>query len=282
MLKWVLLAMLSAAPARAAEPWMVLPPTPHLPKADRAASAPVNGVQLWYAVFGSGHGAPVILLHGGLANSDYWGLQVPALARDHLVIVLDSRGHGRSARDATPFSYTLMATDVLALMDILDIPKAAVVGWSDGAITALTLAMRHPDRVDRVFAFAANADPSGVKDVHESPVFSAFIARTGREYAAMNPVPGGFAGFDADIEKMWASQPHFTEADLRAVPVPVWIVDGDHDEAIRRSDTDRLAQQIPGAREMILPGVSHFAFLQDPAMFNDALAAFLAAPATAP
>jgi len=276
MTRWLVTLLLLAAPAAHADtPWLVLPPTPVLPKPDIATTAPIDGINLWYAIFGTGHGAPILLLHGGLANSDYWGNQIPILARTHQVIVIDSRGHGRSSRTTTPISYDAMAADALALMDRLHLKTAAIIGWSDGAITALTLAMQHPDRVARVFAFAANSDPSGVKDVHDSPVFTAFIARAGREYARLNPTPTGYAAFDSDIEKMWASQPHFSDPALRAIRVPVWIVDGDHDEAIKRSDTDHMAATIPQAREMILPGVSHFAFLQDPNMFNTALQAFL-------
>jgi pimeloyl-ACP methyl ester carboxylesterase len=267
--------MLLSGPAAAAEPWLVLPPTPSLPHPDHAGTAPVDGIQQWYAVFGSGHGAPVLLLHGGLASANYWGNQIAALAQTHEVIVIDSRGHGRSTRDVRKLGYDLMAEDAVALLDVLHIPKVAVVGWSDGAITGLDMAMHHPDRILRLFAFAANSDPSGVKDVHDSPVFTAFIARAGAEYARMNPAPASYAAFDSAIEEMWASQPHFTAADLRGISIPVWIADGDHDEAIKRSDTDYLAANIPGAREIILPGVSHFAFLQDPAMFTYALIKFL-------
>jgi pimeloyl-ACP methyl ester carboxylesterase len=275
MIKWLLLALLATSAASAAQPWMTLPPTPTLPHADRAATAPVNGIQLWYAVFGTGHGSPILILHGGLANSDYWGDQVRVLSRTHQVIVIDSRGHGRSARNAVPLSYTLMATDAVALLDELNIQKVAVIGWSDGAITALDMAMHRPERVSRVFAFAANSDPSGVKDVHKSTVFDAFIARAGQEYARLNPTPDGYKAFDSAIETMWATQPHFTDAALRAITLPVWIVDADHDEAIKRTDTDKMAALIPDARELILPGVSHFAFLQDPAMFTYAVGSFL-------
>ena len=261
--------------AAAAPPWLTLPPTPTLPPAVRTGTAPIHGIQLWYAVFG--HGPPVLLLHGGLANSDYWGRLIPILARGHEVIVLDSRGHGRSGRNATPIGYDLMASDAVALLDTLRIRRVAVVGWSDGAITGLSMALHSPDRVSRVFAFGSNADPSGVKDVRDSPVFTAFIARASQEYARLSPTPHGYAAFDRDIEAMWASQPHFTRDILARIQVPVWIVDGDHEEAIRRTDTDFLAMHIPGAREAILPGVSHFAFLQDPAMFAATVQDFLAA-----
>ncbi len=270
--------LVSAGSLRAAEPWQTLPPTPGLPTPDTAGTAPIDGISLWYAIFGRGHPDPVILLHGGLANANYWGNLVPALSRSHEVIVIDSRGHGRSSRNTTPIGYALMADDTVALMDRLHIPRAAIVGWSDGAITGLELAIHHPDRLTGLFAFAANSDPSGVKDVHASPVFSAFIARCATEYAHLNPTPGAYAAFDADIEKMWAREPNMSPATLQSIHARVWIVDADHDEAITRANTDHMATLIPGARELILPGVSHFAFLQDPGMFNFAVQHFLAQP----
>ena len=253
--------------------WERLPPTPTLPKPDRSGTVAVNGIRLWYAMLG--HGDPVILVHGGLANSDYWGLQVPVLARHYQVIVLDSRGHGRSSRTAAPIGYDAMAADVLALMDTLHIGKAALVGWSDGAIIGLDIAIHHPERLTKLFAFAANSDPTGVKDVDKSPVFTAYIDRASREYAKLSPTPTEFKAFLDNISKMWAIEPHFTDAQLRGIKVPTWIVDADHDEAIRRENTDLMAGLIPGAGELILPAVSHFAFLQDPGMFNDALMRFL-------
>jgi pimeloyl-ACP methyl ester carboxylesterase len=78
---------------------------------------------------------------------------------------------------------------------------------------------------------------------------------------------------------MWATEPHFTDDQLRHIEVPTWIVDADRDEAINRENTDHMAAMIPGSGELILPGVSHFAFLQDPVMFNDALLQFLSSDA---
>jgi pimeloyl-ACP methyl ester carboxylesterase len=272
----VLAVFAAGIPAQAEYPWLRLPPTPMLPKPARSGTAPVNGIRLWYAVFG--HGAPVILVHGGLANANYWGLQIPALARRYQVIVLDSRGHGRSTRTDRPITYDLMSSDVLALMDYLHLGKAALVGWSDGAIIGLDIAIHHPERLTRLFAFAANSDPSGVKDVNKSPVFTAYIERAAREYEKLSPTPGQFKAFLANITNMWATQPHFTADQLRHITVPTWIVDGDHDEAIKREDTDHMAALIPGAGELILPEVSHFAFLQDPVQFNQSLLHFLTRP----
>ncbi len=271
----LMLAMLGiAGSAHAQYPWLRLPPTPTLPKPERSGLAPVNGIRLWYAVFG--HGSPVILMHGGLANANYWGLQVRALAPHYEVIVLDSRGHGRSTRTDAPITYDLMASDVLALMDYLHVHKAALAGWSDGAIIGLDIAIHHPERLTKLFAFAANSDPSGVKDVSKSPVFTAFIARASREYRRGRKAKPQFKAFLANIERMWATEPHFTDEQLRHITVPTWIVDADHDEAIKRENTDHMAALIPGAGELILPEVSHFAFIQDPVMFNEALLHFLA------
>jgi hypothetical protein len=105
-----------------AEPrWEMLPETPELPAAGREGEAPVNGIKIWHAVYGSGE--PVLMLHGGLGNSNYWGNQISTLAGSYQVIVMDSRGHGRSTRDVRPYSYDLMATDVVALMDFLKLRK---------------------------------------------------------------------------------------------------------------------------------------------------------------
>jgi pimeloyl-ACP methyl ester carboxylesterase len=192
------------------------------------------------------------------------------------VIVLDSRGHGRTGRVDTPaIGYDLMASDVLALMDYLHIDKAALIGWSDGAIVGLDIAIHNPERLTRLYAFAANSNPAGVKDVNESPVFTAFKQRAAKEYARLSPTPTLFALFEANIEHMWATEPNFTDDQLGQIKVPTWIVDGDHDEAIKRENTDHMAAMIPGAGELILPRVSHFAFLQDPEMFNASLLHFL-------
>jgi pimeloyl-ACP methyl ester carboxylesterase len=275
------LALLLSGPAwaavPAAEPWQTLPPTPPPVAADRSGDMPVDGVSIHYAIVG--HGPPVILLHGGLANSDYWGLQAPALAAHHTVILMDSRGHGRSTRDDRPFGYDLMADDVVGLLDGLGVPRADVVGWSDGAIIGLDLAMRHPAHVRRVVAFAANANTAGVRSGAEwTPVFGAYLARAAHEYAALSPTPQGYGAFADAVGHMWATQPNWSAAQLRRIHAPVLIVDGDHDEAIRRGHTEWLASTIPGARMVLLPRASHFAFLQDPTAFNAAVLRFLDSP----
>jgi pimeloyl-ACP methyl ester carboxylesterase len=268
-----LILFASSATTSAAPQWLTLPATPALPKATESGLAAVNGIKIWFASFGRGE--PVVLLHGGLANANYWGHQVRALQTHYRVIVMDSRGHGRSSRNAQAYGYDLMASDVLALMDHLGIKQAAIVGWSDGAIIGLDIAMHHPDRVSKLFAFAANSDPSGVADIAKSDVFNAYIARAGEEYKRLSPTPGEYKSFVDEITRMWETQPTWTEADLAKIKVPTWIVDADHDEAIKRDNTEFMAAHIPNAGLLIQPNVSHFSFMQDPGQFNDDVLHFL-------
>ena len=265
--------VLASAPVLAEPPWQTLPPTPTLPPAAQSGYAPVNGVRIWYATFGRGE--PVILLHGGLVNSNWWGNQVRELQKHYQVVVMDSRGHGRSTRNAEPFGYDLMASDVIGLMDFLKIPKAALVGWSDGAIIGLDIAMKHPERLTKLFAFAANSDPSGVADISGNPVVTAATARAEKEYEQLSTAPGEFPAFVAQITKMWETQPNWTADDLKKITVPTWIVDGDRDEMIKRENTEFMAAQIPEAGLLLQPGVSHFSVLQDPEQFTADVLHFL-------
>ena len=273
----VVAMLLAADPASSspARPWLTRPAPVALPPAVTDAFVDHDGARIHYAAFGSG--PPVIMLHGGLASMRYWGDQVPALIRAGFrPVLIDSRGHGRSTRDGRPYTYELMASDVLSVMDALKIRRTAIVGWSDVAIIGLVMAMRSPDRVSRVFAFAANMDPSGVKaDVETNPVFAGFEKQAAIDYASISPTPQGFESFKAAINRMWATEPNYKPGDLSRIRVPVTIADGDHDEAIKREHTEYLARSIPGARLVILPGVSHFAMLQDPPLFNKAVLSFL-------
>ena len=275
MIRYLLpILALATASANANERWQVLPPTPNPIYSERKGYAKVNEISIYYAEYG--HGSPVILLHGGLANADYWGNQIKALAPYHTVIVMDSRGHGRSTRNSEPYGYDLMADDVVGVMDFLKVPKADIVGWSDGGILGLDLAIRHPDRVGRIFAFGANTVTSGVKDgVDKNPTFAAYIDRARREYEVYSATPKEYETFVAQIGKMWATEPSWTDAQLKSIGARVLVVDGDHDEAIKREHTEYLAATIPGAGLLILPNTSHFAFLQDPELFNYAILHFL-------
>jgi pimeloyl-ACP methyl ester carboxylesterase len=162
-----------------------------LPTAINQGFVEHDGARIRYATYGSG--APVILLHGGLGHSGNWGYQVPALvASGYRAVLIDSRGHGRSTRDSRPFTYELMASDVLAVMNALQVDKAAVVGWSDGACTALILAMKAAEHVAGVFFFGCNMDPSGTKEIKPSPVLDRCFGRHAKDYAQLSATPDQF------------------------------------------------------------------------------------------
>ena len=264
----------------AGEAWQTLPTTPMLPKGTIGRRIKIDGARLWYAEWGDRTAsAPVLLLHGGFGNSNYYGKLVPALlAHGYRVIAMDSPGHGRSTRPNAPLTYHMMAEDVIGLLDRLKIPKVAVVGWSDGGIIGLELAMRHPERVAGVFAFGANTDLSGVNaGVEKTPAFGAYLRRTPEEYRRLSPTPDQWDSFSAAVSKMWETLPDYTADELRAIKVPVTIADGEYDEAIKQSHDRYMAATIPGAKLEILPRVSHFAMLQNPAEFNTAVLEFLKA-----
>lgn len=234
-----------------------------------------DGADIWFATFGAG--PPVVLLHGGLGHSGNWGHQVPALLRSgRRVVVVDSRGHGRSTRDARPYSYELMASDVLAVMDAAGLAKAALVGWSDGACTALVLARQAAERISGVFFFACNMDPSGVKaNIEPNATLQRCWSRHVADYAQLSATPGEFKQFATAVQQMQKTQPNYSPRDLADIRVPVAIVQGEHEEFITQEHASYLTRSIPDAELVLLPGVSHFAPLQRPELFNTALCAFL-------
>jgi pimeloyl-ACP methyl ester carboxylesterase len=246
-----------------------------LPATDEHGYVKNDGARIWYAAFGAG--PPVILLHGGLGHSGNWGYQVPALLHaGYRAVVIDSRGHGRSTRDARPFSYELMASDVLAVMDALHIEKAGLVGWSDGAVIALMLAGNVPGRVAGVFFFACNMDPSGVKAITEfTPILRRCVSRHRQDYERLSTTPDQFDKFSDAVGLMQRTQPNYSRDDLAQIGVPVTIVQSEHDEFIKREHAEYLARSIPHAEFVELRGVSHFAPLQQPEQFNTAMLAFL-------
>lgn len=279
MKQWGMAAMIAAGVfasgiAMAQELWQTLPEPPAMPQPMQTGKAPVNGIQMYYAVYGKGK--PVLFIHGGLGYADIWANQVADLAKDHMVIVADSRGHGRSTRTDARYGYDLMASDYLALLDYLKIDKVNLVGWSDGGIIGLDIAMHHPERLIKLFAQAANSKIEGVKpDVMENKTFIAYIDRSGEVYKKISPTPDQYDAFVKQISEMWGSEPNWSDEQLKTIKTPTEIVLGDHDEAVSREHTEYLAKTVPGAKLVLLKNVSHFAMLQDPAGYNAAIRDFI-------
>lgn len=268
------LAVTLALPAGAEDRWATIPMPPPMPTPVASGMAAVNGIEMYYATFGAGE--PVLLIHGGLGNSDLWANQVIDLMQDHLVIVADSRGHGRSTRTEEPFGYDLMASDYLALMDYLKVDTVDLVGWSDGGIIGLDIAMHHPERLKHLFAQAANITTDGVDPkVGEDKQFGEYIDWMGKDYARLSPTPDQYEAFVTQISAMWASQPNWTDAEVSAIKVPTVVAAGDHDQAILPAHTEKIASLIPGAKLVILPDTSHFALLQAPQDYTKAVRALI-------
>lgn len=233
-----------------------------------------DGALIWYAAFGEGF--PVILLHGGMGHAGNWGEQVPALVdAGYRPVVIDSRGHGHSTRDGRPYSYAMMAEDTIAVMNTLQIERAAFVGWSDGAVIALLLADKYPDRAAGVLYFACNVDPSGVKPFEMTPVIGRCLSRHVKDYQRLSATPGDFDAFSEAVGEMQRTQPNLSAEDLARITVPVTVLHSEHDEFITREHAEYLARTIPSAEFAFMEGVSHFAPVQRPEVFNAEILAFL-------
>ena len=220
-------------------------------KAHGGQCVEINDICIYYETFGAG--PPVLVLHGGLGSLNFMKYQIRALAVSHLVIAVDSRAHGQSTDSDAPLSYALMADDMLKLLDRLQIDRVDVVGWSDGAIIGLDLAMHHPERVRRLVAISANYDADGltaVPNAHEA------LPSAPRRYRLFAPDPGHWPILVHKVVTMWRTQPHYTLAELQRITAPTLIIAGESD-LIKRDHTDRLAKAIPNSREVIIEGGTH-------------------------
>jgi pimeloyl-ACP methyl ester carboxylesterase len=270
-----IMALQTAVPAHS-QPSRSLPVERPLPPLDQEGHVEREGARIWYATVGAG--APVILLHGGMASSESWGNQVPALVRSrHRVILIDSRGHGRSTLGPQPLSYERMAGDVLAVMDALGVATAAVVGWSDGANTGLVLAMSHPERLGKLYAFGANMTLQAIRpDAFSAPILGQVVERLALDYRRLSPTPDGFAALHEAVEAMQKVEPDYSAEQLRSIRGPqVMIADGDHEEFIKPDHPAYLAAAIAGSRLTILKDAGHFAPWQNADAFNRSLLGFL-------
>lgn len=247
---------------------------PALPSGGKTGMAETDGANIWFAKYGSGH--PVVLLHGGMGNSGNWAFLVPELLdRNYSVIVIDSRGQGRSSWDGSPFSYNQMAADVCAVLDRLNISRVAIVGWSDGADIGLALADETPELVAGLFFFACNVDQSGTKPFKMTPAVERILVHHKRDYAALSPAPDEFETVFQAIQTMQSTQPNYSHEQLARIHVPITVCLGEHDEFIPREHLEDVAKSLPKATFVLLSNVSHFAPLQRAGEFNTAVVKFL-------
>jgi pimeloyl-ACP methyl ester carboxylesterase len=228
-----------------------------------------NGVSIYYETYGAG--PPVLVLHGGFGSIEGMSYQIKALARSHLVIAPDSRGHGRSTDSDAPLSYSLMSDDMSKLLDHLQIKRADVVGWSDGGIIALDLAMRHPEHVGMLVAISANYDVEGGA---ESPVADSETPPVPLRYRFLSPDRAHWPAFYHKVVTMWQTQPNYTLGDLGRIKAPALIMAGEFD-IIKREHTAQLAKAIPGSQEVIIEGATHLVTIEKPEIVNSHILTFL-------
>lgn len=234
----------------------------------------VGDARIFYRVFGTGH--PLVLLHGGLASSEYWHGVVPVLSARYSVVLIDTRGHGRSTLGTQTLSYALLARDTIAVMDHLQYERAGLIGWSDGAIVAIELGLHNAERVECAFAFAANYDSTGIKsNFAQSPLFAAYLERCRTDHAKLSGASDGYDNLLSAITQLWTVESQYSLHQLCGIHVPFAIAHAQYDEAIKEEHARRLAAAIPGAEFVTLSGVSHFALVQDPNQVATACSRFV-------
>ncbi|KAK6828240.1 hypothetical protein PG987_011581 [Apiospora arundinis] len=273
----------AVAAAQTTPVWETLPPTPQLPGNPAGTHTEINGVKIWHAEFGTAVAGevPVLMLHGGFGNSDYYGDVIKTLMTKHRVIAMDTRGHGRSTMDSTPFTYELYAADAAALLETLGVAKAAWVGWSDMAIGTFAALMDRGNStlVDRAFAFGGGHNPQSTNATFaSSKTYAAFIGRATKEYAALQP-KGDLKAFAAAVQTLEGTQPNWTEADFAKIKLgdKVTIADGQYEEAVVLAEPALLNGWIAGSKRVTMTNVSHFAPVQDPKQFAAKVEEFLSA-----
>jgi pimeloyl-ACP methyl ester carboxylesterase len=252
------------------------------------ARVPVNGMQMYYEV--SGAGDPLIVLHGAYMNIPSMGAIIPILAKTHRVYALELQGHGRTTDIDRPITYPNLADDVAAFMDAVGLKKADVFGYSMGAVAGLQLAIRHPDKVNKLVMASGAYDASGWQ-----PAFKAFIPQMtvdmfvampfAQDYRKLAPNPDGFPALVAKLIAI-EKEPMAWERDVKALKTPVLIIAGDADVAtlehyvamfrlLGGGVMGDMGQPLPASRLAIMPATAHTAVINQPDLLLGFIEPFL-------
>jgi pimeloyl-ACP methyl ester carboxylesterase len=232
----------------------------------------VNGIKMYYETYGEG--MPLILLHGNGGSIHSMRHQVPFFSKHYKVIGIDSRGQGQTNDTKDSLTYEVMAADVNALLDKLNIDSAYMIGQSDGAIVGLILASKYPSKVKMLAAMAPNTRPD-----------SAVLYPRGEENMAKDIASANDslqAGSKTAVQKLKLLQlmqnhPHITNSDLAAIKAPVMVMCGDRD-VIRLSHIIEIFRAIPQSNLCVLPGSTHSALRTSTGIFNEAIYHFFSTP----
>ena len=210
----------------------------------------IRGFKMYCETYGAGQ--PLLIIHGNGGEINNFIYQIPYFSKNYKVIIADSRAHGKSADNGDSLTYEMMADDYAALLDAMKIDSAFVIGWSDGGINGLLLAMRHPEKVKKLAVTGANlvpdttAVPQSIWDM-VTPVFNQLKEKTGRTAKENNAFK---------LYRLLVEQPHIPTASLKQVLCPTLVIGGDHD-VIKEEHTMLIYKSIPKAYLWILPASGH-------------------------
>jgi len=243
------------------------------------ARVKLDDITMYFEV--QGKGEPLILLHGGMGSAQAWANQIPFFSIYYRVIAPDSRGQGRTTDSDAPISYHLMAEDVVRLMDYLGIDSAYIVGWSDGGITGIDLAIHHPERVKALVAFGANINPEGIQKDTLTFIQNASVSELsntlnlGSAYLKMMTDSERLPIIIEKMRTMWLTEPSFTPEELASIKLPTLIMDGQNDEVVRPDHAKEIVAAIPNAELILFPDIGHGGPGEKPSEFNHTVLDFL-------
>jgi pimeloyl-ACP methyl ester carboxylesterase len=231
-------------------------------KPTRSGYATVNGIEIYYEVYGEGE--PVILIHGGGSTiPSNWGALLPMLIKHHKVIAMELQAHGRTGDRNAPESFEQDAADVISLLKYLKIDKADFIGFSDGGCTTLEIAIHHPQLVRKMVVISANYKRSGmIPGFFEGLgkiTFNEMPQALKDAYLDVNPSQHGLLNmFHKDVEKRMSFKDRTIE-EMNSIKIPTLVMAGDND-VITIEHTIEMSKVISGARLSILPG-THGSFI---------------------
>lgn len=239
----------------------------------------VNDIKVYYEIYGAGE--PLLLLHGNSGSIENLLYQIPELSKHFKVIAVDSRAQGKSTDSDKEITYALMASDMSALIDKLNLGSVHVVGWSDGGNVGLELALAQPQKVKKLVTFGANYTHENWMAQPDSVAMEANDPRLLKTAPLMKKYKEGLDKLSPVVRKKLADltekYPNFTEGQLKQIRVPVLIVVGDRD-AINLAQTISLFTSLPHSQLFIVPGASHMVPAEQPELINSEVIKFLTTP----